>query len=122
MTRSFSDRVLGGVCGGLARATRINAWLWRIAFVVLAFASAGAFLVAYLVLWWFVPQERPSQRRRGFPLLLALGLLALAGALWAAEMQGRLLSPAGASMYLPLLAVALALAFFLRQIRLGGRA
>lgn len=121
MTRSFSDRVLGGVCGGLARATRINAWLWRIAFVVLAVASAGAFLAAYLALWWLVPQESPAERRRGLPLLLALGLLALAGALWAAELQGRLISPAGMSMYLPILGAALALIFFVRQIRLGGR-
>ena len=54
--RSRSDRVLGGVCGGMARATGIESWVWRLLFAVL-FIFAGAGLLAYLLLWIFVPSE-----------------------------------------------------------------
>jgi len=54
--RSRSDRVLGGVCGGLARATGVEAWIWRLLFALL-FIFAGAGLLAYVLLWIFVPSE-----------------------------------------------------------------
>ena len=54
--RSRSDRILGGVCGGLARATGVESWVWRLMFAVL-FIFAGAGLLAYLLLWIFVPSE-----------------------------------------------------------------
>jgi phage shock protein PspC (stress-responsive transcriptional regulator) len=54
--RSRSDRVLGGVCGGIARSTGVESWVWRLMFAVL-FIFAGAGLVAYLLLWIFVPSE-----------------------------------------------------------------
>jgi phage shock protein C len=54
--RSRSDRVLGGVCGGMARVTGIESWVWRLLFAVL-FIFAGAGLLVYLLLWIFVPSE-----------------------------------------------------------------
>jgi phage shock protein C len=54
--RSRTDRVLGGVCGGLARATGLESWVWRLLFALL-FIFAGAGLLAYLLLWIFVPSE-----------------------------------------------------------------
>ena len=72
MYRSFSDRVLGGVCGGLAAALHVNAWLIRLIFVVLTLVSLGAFAALYLLLWWIVPAESPTQRRRGFPTIFVL--------------------------------------------------
>jgi phage shock protein C len=54
--RSRGDRVLGGVCGGMGRATGLEAWVWRLLFTV-AFVFAGAGLVIYLLLWIFVPSE-----------------------------------------------------------------
>jgi phage shock protein C len=54
--RSRSDRVLGGVCGGLARATGVESWVWRLMFAVL-FIFAGAGLLVYLLLWIFVPSD-----------------------------------------------------------------
>ena len=54
--RSRSDRVLGGVCGGMARATGAESWVWRLIFTVL-FIFAGAGLLLYLLLWIFVPSE-----------------------------------------------------------------
>lgn len=54
--RSRSDRVFGGVCGGMGKATGVEAWVWRLLFAVL-FIFAGAGLLVYLLLWMFVPSE-----------------------------------------------------------------
>ena len=57
LTRSKSDRWIGGVCGGLAAMTNIPTWSWRLLFV-LALLLHGLGLVMYLLLWIFVPLER----------------------------------------------------------------
>ena len=56
LRRSRSDRWFGGVCGGIARTTGIDAWVWRLLFTAL-FICAGAGLLLYLLLWIFVPSE-----------------------------------------------------------------
>ena len=56
LTRSRSDKFIGGVCGGLARTLGIDAALVRVAAVLLAlFTQVG--WVAYLVLWAVLPLE-----------------------------------------------------------------
>jgi phage shock protein PspC (stress-responsive transcriptional regulator) len=54
--RSRTDRWLGGVCGGIARSTGMESWVWRLLFAAL-FILAGAGLLLYLLLWIFVPSE-----------------------------------------------------------------
>ena len=54
--RSRSDRWLGGVCGGMARSSGMESWVWRLLFTVL-FMVAGAGLLLYVLLWIFVPSE-----------------------------------------------------------------
>ena len=54
--RSRTDRVLGGVCGGLGRYLGVDPIVLRIVFVVLLFFG-GVSLVAYLVALLFVPNE-----------------------------------------------------------------
>ncbi|MEO6408435.1 MAG: PspC domain-containing protein [Burkholderiaceae bacterium] len=63
LRRSRDDRWLGGVCGGLAQATGMAAWLWRLVFVLFVLC-AGAGGLVYLLLWLLVPQEplRPDHR------------------------------------------------------------
>ena len=56
LRRSSTDRWLGGVCGGLALATGLEAWLWRVLFVALM-TLGGTGLLMYVVLWVFVPLE-----------------------------------------------------------------
>lgn len=56
LRRSVHDRWVSGVCGGLARATGMESWVWRLLFAVLAFFG-GVGVVTYLLLWIFVPQE-----------------------------------------------------------------
>jgi phage shock protein C len=54
--RSRTDRWFGGVCGGMARSTGMEAWVWRLIFTAL-FICAGAGLLLYVLLWLFVPGE-----------------------------------------------------------------
>jgi phage shock protein C len=59
LRRSRADRWLGGVCGGLAPATGLPSWLWRLVFVALV-ACGGTGLVVYLLLWIVLPKEAAS--------------------------------------------------------------
>jgi len=54
--RSRTDRWFGGVCGGIARSTGMEAWAWRLLFAAL-FICAGVGLLLYVLLWIFVPSE-----------------------------------------------------------------
>ena len=56
LTRSQHDRVLGGVCGGLARAWQIDVTLVRLAFILLALAG-GTGLLLYFLLLILMPLE-----------------------------------------------------------------
>ena len=56
LRRSHSDRWIAGVCGGIARATGVDSWVWRLLFALLLLCG-GAGLVLYVLLWIFVPSE-----------------------------------------------------------------
>ena len=56
LTRSRSDRFIGGVCGGLGRHTDLPSWAWRLIFC-LTLLYFGAGLLIYILLWLFLPQE-----------------------------------------------------------------
>ncbi|TFW28568.1 PspC domain-containing protein [Massilia horti] len=56
LRRSRTDRWLGGVCGGLAKATAVDSWVWRLMFVLFTL-TFGFGVVLYLLLWIFVPEE-----------------------------------------------------------------
>ncbi len=57
LRRSRTDKVLGGVSGGLAEYTGIDALLWRVGFIALVFAGGTGILV-YLLLWLLMPVDR----------------------------------------------------------------
>jgi phage shock protein C len=52
--RSRSQRMLAGVCGGLAEYFNVDATLIRVLFLVLA-VFGGTGLVIYVVMWLIVP-------------------------------------------------------------------
>jgi phage shock protein C len=56
LRRSRTDRWLGGVCGGIGVASGVEAWIWRVVFVLFT-VSFGFGLVIYILLWIFVPEE-----------------------------------------------------------------
>jgi phage shock protein PspC (stress-responsive transcriptional regulator) len=57
--RSTSDKMLGGVAGGLAEYFDIDSTIVRVLFVVLTLVGGGGIL-AYIILWIVVP-EKPYQ-------------------------------------------------------------
>ena len=65
LLRSGTDRMAGGVCGGLAEYSGIDSLLWRVGFVGLTLAG-GAGIIVYLLLWVLMPSsalppgEQPS--------------------------------------------------------------
>ncbi|WP_457420121.1 PspC domain-containing protein [Roseateles sp. P5_E7] len=56
LRRARLDRWIGGVCGGIARTTGLDSWVWRLIFVVL-FLAFGSGILLYILLWIFVPEE-----------------------------------------------------------------
>jgi phage shock protein PspC (stress-responsive transcriptional regulator) len=96
LRRSRTDKILGGVSGGLAEYSGIDALLWRVGFVALTLAG-GTGIIVYLLLWLLMPagprvapgtavemQARPPAGPRSpvpgvtiAALLIAVGLLTL---------------------------------------------
>jgi len=62
-----SDRIVGGVCSGLAAGFHIDPLWVRLAFVLLAFVQ-GIGLFIYIVLWLVMPEkvEGEASARSGF--------------------------------------------------------
>ena len=56
LLRSDTDKMLSGVCGGIATYLGVNSVFVRLAFLVLAFASGVGFLI-YLILMVIMPSE-----------------------------------------------------------------
>jgi phage shock protein PspC (stress-responsive transcriptional regulator) len=112
LRRSRTDKMAGGVCGGLAEYSGIDPLLWRVGFVALTFAGGTGVLV-YLLLWLLVPagrgdgtaattgstaaaRRRPAGPRSPVPgitlaaLLIVVGVLVLIGRLtdWDVGVRG----------------------------------
>ncbi len=54
--RSRKERMIAGVCGGLAQYLGVDPTLVRLAFLLLGLTVGGGFL-AYLVCWIIIPEE-----------------------------------------------------------------
>jgi phage shock protein C len=60
LQRSIDDRWIGGVCGGLADYTGVDANLIRLIVVVATILGFGSLIVAYIVAWLIMPKADPS--------------------------------------------------------------
>jgi len=56
LRRSITDSWIAGICGGVARLTGVESWIWRMLFV-LGLVFGGFTIFVYIVLWIFVPRE-----------------------------------------------------------------
>lgn len=59
--RSRTERLLGGVCGGIGQYYDTDPNLIRILWVVLTLLSVGIGVIAYIVAWILIPEE-PEER------------------------------------------------------------
>jgi phage shock protein PspC (stress-responsive transcriptional regulator) len=59
LRRSRTDRVIGGVAGGLAEYTGVDALLWRVGAIALTLAG-GSGVIIYALLWLLMPAA-PAQ-------------------------------------------------------------
>ena len=85
LTRSRTDRLLGGVCGGLARATGLDPLILRVAVVALTLAG-GTGALLYVLAWLAIPeegrerslaQEAATDKGRDLGEVLAIGSIVL---------------------------------------------
>ncbi|MDQ7036881.1 MAG: PspC domain-containing protein [Anaerolineae bacterium] len=116
MVRSFSNRIFGGVCGGLASATPLNAWLWRIIFIILTLVTVGAAALAYVLLWWMLPLGSPIRRSYGGAIRGLLALLLSISLIVGWFLRGRFFP---SEIYLPVTFLLLALVLLMKQVAAG---
>lgn len=62
LTRSSDDKWLGGVCGGIAEYTSVDANIVRLITAVAVILGFGTVFVAYIVAWILMPKAdlRPT--------------------------------------------------------------
>ncbi len=53
--RSRTDKILGGVCGGLGKNTEVPTWVYRVLLAISVLYGFG--VVLYILLWIFIPLE-----------------------------------------------------------------
>lgn len=57
LRRSRTNRILGGVCGGLAEFFGISSFWFRLGFFILFLPGGLPGLVPYIVMWIIIPGE-----------------------------------------------------------------
>jgi len=120
LERSRDDRMLAGVCGGLARYFGIHPAFYRVGFVVLALIG-GAGILVYLAAALVIPDEGKADsiaaetlrdaRDRPWPLV-GLALLALAGVVLLSRVT---LWPSGDAAWILILLAGGAILFLARR-------
>ncbi len=118
MNRSFTNRVFGGVCGGLAETLRLNVWIIRALLIVFSIISSGAGVLLYVTLWIALPQESLISKSRGNTLSFLLFVfitLTIVGS-WVVHQTGQLNGPDGQNLLYPILFMVFSLTFLLRQV------
>ena len=57
LRRSRDNRIIAGVCGGLEEFFGLNAFWFRLAFLIAMIPGGIPGLAAYLIMWLVVPSE-----------------------------------------------------------------
>jgi phage shock protein C len=58
LRRSRSDRVIAGVCGGLAEFFGVSVFWFRLAFLIALIPGGVPGLLPYVLLWIIIPKEK----------------------------------------------------------------
>ncbi len=62
LRRSVSEKMIAGVCGGIAEYFELDVTLVRIAYVLLSLFTAFAGVLCYIILMLVMPQEKLDDR------------------------------------------------------------
>lgn len=57
LRRSRTNRIIAGVCGGLAEFFGVSAFWFRLAFLIALLPGGVPGIVAYLLFWFIVPKS-----------------------------------------------------------------
>lgn len=57
LTRSTTDKMLLGVCGGLARRFGVDSTLVRVVFAIASFVGVGSPILLYFILAVIIPRD-----------------------------------------------------------------
>jgi Putative stress-responsive transcriptional regulator len=61
--RDPNDRIIGGVCSGLAAYLNIETWILRILFIIAFFFSFGTAILVYVILWLVIPEAKSVSQK-----------------------------------------------------------
>jgi phage shock protein PspC (stress-responsive transcriptional regulator) len=133
LTRSLTDRVLGGVCGGMSAYTGLNALWIRLLFLLMAPSTSGFGVLLYIVLWLVLPIEAmddlpalapvradnaPESVPRGSGVgQLALGIAAMLMGAGLLLLNSGVLPFGSGDLFWPVAALSIGLALLWRQLR-----
>jgi phage shock protein C len=67
LARSRDDKWVGGVCGGIAAYTGLDANLIRILVAVGTVLGFGSLILAYIVAWILMPAAQPAGQQTVWP-------------------------------------------------------
>jgi phage shock protein PspC (stress-responsive transcriptional regulator) len=56
--RSDADKMIGGVCGGIAEYFTLDPTLVRIGYILLSLFTVFSGVIAYFILWIVVPKRK----------------------------------------------------------------
>lgn len=62
LRRSQSNKMIAGVCGGLAKYFGLDASLFRIIYVLVTIFTVFAGALVYIILWIIIPAENKNER------------------------------------------------------------
>jgi phage shock protein C len=125
LTRNLTDRVLGGVCGGLGRYVGVDPWWVRALFVVLGLFTAGTGALIYLALWFILPAQTLADIPAGADkvgrvsqpetvVLAGMAVIAM-GVIILARNLG-ILSGTGGDAFLPLVVIGFGFVLLVKQL------
>lgn len=61
--RSETDKILGGVCGGIAEVYDLDPSMVRLLTIFIELITAGSAILLYLIAWLIIPTESEVQDR-----------------------------------------------------------
>jgi phage shock protein PspC (stress-responsive transcriptional regulator) len=117
--RRERDRVVAGVCGGVADVLGVDPTLVRLVFALLALAG-GAGILLYFALWVWTSGRRPVfavlilaaatmalLQSLGVPTQVVIGLGLMVGGIVLLARRGATLRPGGSRLFIPGIALAM---------------